>query len=85
MCGKTVEIFARKCLLLKALHVACTELEGVEGCNAMTTTPEFSHRLENIVNNHDATRFIVTEEISIYALNLTEYLHKSKLLIFILI
>ena len=63
MCGKTVEIFARKCLLLKALHVACDELEGVEGCVSLTITPEFAPRCENLVNKHDPSRFVVTEEI----------------------
>ena len=81
MCGKTVEIFSRKCLLLKTLHVACDELVNVPGCNESVITPEFAKKVEELVNKHDQTRFTIDEEIATFALNLTEHLHKTKLIL----
>lgn len=81
MCGKTVEIFSRKCLLLKALHVACDELCNIPGCNEQIITPEFAKKVEERVNVHDSNRYIISDEIASYALNLTEHFHKTKLIL----
>lgn len=81
MCGKATEIFARLCLVLKAIHVACDSLRGTPGCNSTVLTTEIGQTVQQIVNGGTSIRFVIDEATALKAYNLLESFQKAALLL----
>ena len=68
-------------MVLKALHVSCHEIVNLPGANNSVILEEFATRCQVIVNTDDPQRFVICEDIATKALSLTEFFHKTKLIL----
>ena len=81
MFGKIFQIFIRICMALKVLNVACIELIKIPEASDNKLSQTFWKICKNITNHECESRFIIEIDITIQAVQLTEYFNKTKLLI----